>query len=206
LAALAIVLVVGGAALSGFLVLNSGHKHSVIVVTHELRPGDPFTQADLEEGQLAISPAVSYVSWTEANRLVSGGYHAKFAIGKNSILTSEMVRGPATPGADCASAPVNVADGFYPAEGLHRGDVVRLLYAPGAGSRPAVEVPQVAPESVTPGATLMDNAYVSAVRAGSDQNSLTISVVLPASPPDTLRRVALTAGARAVYAVLLRTR
>ncbi len=201
LAALAIVMVLGGAALSAFLVLDSGHKQSAIIVKHEMRPGDQFTTADIEEGQVAaISPSgiATPMPWTAAHRLVTEGYHAKYALAAGSTLTATMVTRAALPGTNCASAPIQLADSQYPAEGLHRGDIVRLLYVPqGVGGA------DLRNKGLSPGSVLIDRAYISASRTATSQDSLTISVVIPATSTSELQKLAIAAATKSVYVVLL---
>jgi hypothetical protein len=201
LAALAVVLVLGGAALSAFLVLNSGQKQSAIIVKHEMRPGDPFTTADIEEGQVAAISAsglAAPIPWTDVGRLTAEGYRAKYALAAGSILTDSMVTAAVLPGPNCASAPIHLTDSQYPAEGLRRGDLVQLRYVP-----PTAGGADPRRTGLSPGDVLIERTYLSASRTGDSRNSLTISVVVPATSADDLRKVALAAAANSVYVVLL---
>jgi hypothetical protein len=207
LAALALVLVLGGAALSGFLVLNSGEKQSVVVVKREMRPGQTFTAADIEEGQVAAnSPSgIRPVLWEQASQLVGGEYKARVLIAPGTILTRDMLPGPNPPGENCASTGLNLPEGTYPAEGLRAGDVVRVFYVPGAGGGGnTAPVPDSPLKGLRAGSTLMEEAYVREVRtAGSGGQGGIVASVIVGTGGDKLAQVNVANAAKAVSVVLL---
>ena len=179
LAALALVLVLGGAALSAFLVLNSGQKQSVLALSKDVEFGHVFVVSDFHEDQ--ISFAVSGprpVKFDELSQVVGRHYRATVPIRNGTILTTAMISTQIqVPGTDFAEIGVNVAEGMYPA-GLRAGDKVKILYTPtsdkavpAGGVKTGTPVPQ--------GQTLVEVAYITSVESASGgQGSIVVSMVI----------------------------
>jgi hypothetical protein len=178
LAALALVLVLGGAALSGFLVLNSGQKQGVLVLANDVSYGHVFQNSDFREEQLSITGGVQPVRFDQLSELVSAGYRATTNIPAGSVLTYGMVsRQPPIPGNNFTEFGVNVPEGQYPAEGLREGDVVKVLYTP--TSDKGVPAGGAKGSPLPWGMTLVAQAYVSGVRSSSGgQGGLVVSLIV----------------------------
>jgi hypothetical protein len=179
LAALALVLVLGGAALSAFLVLNSGQKQSVLALSKDVPFGHVFVVSDFHEDQ--ISFAVSGprpVKFNELSQIVGRHYRATVPLRNGTILTTAMISTQIqVPGNDYAEIGATVGEGMYPA-GLRAGDKVKVLYTPSSdkavpagGVKNGVPLPQ--------GQTLVDVAYITSVQSSSgSQGSIVVSMVI----------------------------
>ncbi len=206
LAALALVLVLGGAALSGFLVLNSGQKLSVLVLSRQVDYGHVFGNSDFREEQLSATGGVKPVLFSQLGQLLSGGYRATTRIPAGSVLTYGMVtRQLPIPGNNYTEFGVTVPEGQYPAGGLAEGDVVKVLYTPPSDKGvPAGGVKNGAPLPL--GMTLVNQAYVSSVHTASGgQGGLLVSLIvrnedLKENPRNGL---AITAAANAIRSISL---
>jgi hypothetical protein len=179
LAALALVLVLGGAALSGFLVLNSGQKESVLVLREDVPYGHQFQASDFREEELSLTGGIQPVRFNQLTQLVSEGYKAKTNIPAGSVLTYGMItRLLPIPGNNFSEVGVNVPEGQYPADGLREGDVVKVLYTPPTDKG----IPAGGVKNGTPlplGVTLVSQAYVSGVHAaGGGQGGLDVSLIV----------------------------
>jgi hypothetical protein len=181
LAALALVLVLGGAALSGFLVLNSGQKQGVLVLAREVGDGHVFETSDFREEQMALTGDIEPVRTSQLSELLAGRYRARTRIPKGSLLTYGMIISGAKrtiPGNNFSEVGLTVPEGQYPAEGLHEGDAVKVLYTPtsdkgvaAGGIKTGVPLPV--------GMTLIPQAYVQDVRtASSGQSGIVVSLVV----------------------------
>jgi hypothetical protein len=206
LAALALVLVLGGAALSGFLVLSSGQKQSVLVLRNDVGYGHVFDNGDFREQQLALTGDIKPVLVSQLGELLAGRYHATTRIPAGSVLTYGMVtRLRPIPGNNFSELGVTVPEGQYPADGLAEGDVVKVLYTP--PSDKGLPAGGVTNGSRLPlGATLVNQAYVRSVRpAGGSQGGLLVSLIVR---NEDLRQngsngLAITAAANAIRSLSL---
>jgi hypothetical protein len=178
LAALALVLVLGGAALSGFLVLNSGQKQSVLVLATDVSYGHVFQNSDFREEQLSLTGGIKAVRLDQLGQLVNGGYRATTNIPAGSVLTYGMVTAHApVPGTNYTELGVNVPEGQYPADGLRQGDVVKVLYTP--TSDKGVPAGGVKGSPLPWGMTLVSQAFVNGVHTSSGgQGGLVVSLIV----------------------------
>jgi len=179
LAALALVLVLGGAALSAFLVLNSGQKQSVLVVARDVEFGHVFETSDFREGQISFSvPNTQPIRFNQMAELVGRRYKATVPIRQGTLLTANMITTrPLVPAGNYASLGLNVEEGLYPA-GLIAGDAVKVLYTPTSDKGvPAGGVKNGTPLAL--GRTLIEVAYVTSVgSAAAGQGSIVVTLVI----------------------------
>jgi hypothetical protein len=205
LAALALVLVLGGAALSGFLVLNSGQKQGVLVLANDVGYGHVFETGDFREEQLSITGGVQPVRFDQLGELVSSGYRATTNIPAGSVVTYGMItRQAPIPGNNFTEFGVNVPEGQYPAEGLREGDVVKVLYTP--TSDKGVPAGGVKGAPLPWGMTLVGEAYVSGVHGSSGgQGGLVVSLVVRNEDlaQNDKNGLAITAAANAIKSISL---
>jgi hypothetical protein len=131
LAALALVLVLGGAALSAFLVLNSGQKQSVLALTNDVPFGHVFVVGDFHEDQISFAiSGTRPVKYSELSQVVGRHYRATVPIRKGTILTTAMISTQIQiPGNSFAEVGATIPEGMYPAD-LKAGDKVKILYTP----------------------------------------------------------------------------
>jgi hypothetical protein len=179
LAALALVLVLGGAALSAFLVLNSGQKQSVLVLSKDVEFGHQFVVSDFHEDQLSFAVSGPRpVKFSELSQIVGRHYRSTVPIRNGTILTTAMISIQIeVPGTDYVSLGITLPEGQYP-PALQAGDKVKVLYTPTSDKG----VPAGGVKNGTPlplGQTLVDVAYVTGVQgASSGQGSVVVSVVV----------------------------
>jgi hypothetical protein len=206
LAALALVLVLGGAALSAFLVINSGQKQSVLVLANDVEYGHVFQVSDFREGQVSFSvPSVQPVLFSQLSELVSSHYRATVPIRKGTFLTTSMISlRLEVPGTDYASLGLTVPEGQYPPD-LGAGDRVKVLYTPNSDKGVAAGgVKNGTPLRV--GLTLVDVAYVSSVgQSSGGQGEIVVTLVVKneSLTPVTGAGLPLVAAANAVNAISL---
>jgi hypothetical protein len=210
LALLALVLILGGAALAATLVLTSGKKQEYLLVNRDIALGQTLTRADFRQQALAATnssvfapvPVADFFSRVE-------GKKAKIALKKGSLL-SEGTFGPAvTPAVGLGQMSLTVPEGRYPS-GLAAGDVVKVLYTPANANSGNNGSAAAAGEKPMPrGTTLVDAAFVTNVGSSSSgQNGVIIGidikdVELAQSPNAGLPAVAAANAANAITVVRL---
>jgi hypothetical protein len=152
LAALALLLIVGGALGAAYLVLQNGHRVAAIEVTQQLGAGQQIPLGALREVDIAVSGGVSYVPWSDAGQV--SRFYAATAIPPGALLTSSMVA--RVNGLASGKSVVGLAlkDGQLP-DGLQAGDHVNLYQVSDAS--------QSCPG--TPGSLLASNAVVLGIGA-----------------------------------------
>jgi hypothetical protein len=152
LAALALLLIAGGALGAGYLVLQNSHRVAAVEITQQLGAGERIPAAALREVDIAAGSGLSYVPWSEAGQVSQ--FYAATAIPPGTLLTSPMVA--RVNGLATGRAVVGLAlkDGQLP-DGLQVGDHVNLYQVSDAT--------QSCPG--TPGSLLASNAVVLGIGA-----------------------------------------
>ncbi|MFG1941939.1 hypothetical protein [Nonomuraea sp. NPDC048826] len=131
LAALAVLLILGGALATTLLVLRSGDRVSAIRVTEQIGAGQQFTADALEEVQVADT-GVDFVSWSQREQVLDS--FAAVTILPGTLLTNAMgVKESAELGPGKAMVGLALKPGQMPA-GLRDGDRVQVVYVPARGS------------------------------------------------------------------------
>ena len=167
LAALAVLLILGGALASGLLVYRSGDRTDVLVASHDLVPGTPIKASDLKTARVAAEGA-GFVPASSRQEYVGSVVTA--AVPAETMIVNTMFRQAA------ASVPtgaeeigINLAQGRKPARPFAVANVVRI-YQVGSGDSAAS----------TEAVVLATAAKVTRVTEGRSGASL-ISVIVPAS-------------------------
>jgi Flp pilus assembly protein CpaB len=147
-AALAIVLIVGLAAVGAYFYSQAGKKVPVVVVTTDVPAGHKIQRADLSTVQVAGS--VTAIGGANLNSVV--GETAVVELLPNTLLQRSMVT--SAPALDSSTAQVGVAvtPGQIPANGLNPGDTVDILQLPQkntASSSSSIPAPTVLADSAT---------------------------------------------------------
>ena len=96
LAALALLLIVGGALGAAYLVVQNGQRVSAIEITQQLGPGQQIPASALQEVQIAAGGGPSYVPWSEACQVTQ--FYAATAIPPGTLLTNLMCSQDQQPG------------------------------------------------------------------------------------------------------------
>ncbi len=132
LAALAVLLILGGALATTLLVLNSGGRVSAIRIVQQVGAGQKFPPEALEEVKVA-GEGVDYVSWSQ-RELVTNSF-ATVTILPGTLLTNRMgVRASTELGEGKATVGLALKPGQMPA-GIERGDRVQVIYVPSRTSQ-----------------------------------------------------------------------
>src|SRR5579859_5056891 len=84
LAALALLLIVGGALGAAYLVLQSGHRVAAIEITEPLGAGERIPPGALREVDIAVSGGIGYVPWSAAGQVTQ--FYAASAIPAGTLL------------------------------------------------------------------------------------------------------------------------
>lgn len=123
LAALAVLLILGGALAAGFLVLQSGKRVAAIEISAPVGAGQRVPPGAMQQVQIAADSGLDYVPWAEASQV--SRFFTVSAIPAGTLLTRAMVA--ATGASVTGKAVVGLAlkDGQLP-RGLQDGDHVAI--------------------------------------------------------------------------------
>ena len=170
LAALAVLLILGGALGAGFLMLQSGKRAAAIEITQPIGVGQKIPLSAMQEVQIASGTGLNYVPWNEASQVAN--YYAASTIPAGTLLTNAMVGQVGNLTAGKAVVGLSLKDGQLPA-GLQVGDHIDIYQVSNA--------PQTCPG--TSGSTLAANAIVLAVTRPASQSSSAVADVRVAVNP-----------------------
>jgi hypothetical protein len=133
LAALAVLLILGGALATTMLVLNSGNRVSAIRVTQQIGAGQKFPPEALEEVKIAADSGVDYVSWSQRRQVADS--FAAVTILPGTLLTNNMgLKASSELGEGKATVGLALKPGQMPA-GIQQGDRVQVIYVPSRSSQ-----------------------------------------------------------------------
>ncbi len=184
LAALAVLLIVGGAAAAGLLALRADERVEVLVAARDVPAGAAITSEDLTTVPVAAE-GTGLIPASQSGLVA--GRHARTSIAAGQLLDTTMLvdSGPLQPGVVAVGA--SLAAGRMPASGLETGDVVQLV--------------QVADGE---GRILVDDARVGGYRenesGGLGSSAATVTFIVPESDGAQVAAVA-AAGELAVVLV-----
>ncbi|HTT51622.1 MAG TPA: hypothetical protein VMH35_09510 [Streptosporangiaceae bacterium] len=123
LAALAVLLILGGALAAGFLVVRSGQRVAAIEISAPVGAGQRIPPGALAEVQIAAGTGLAYVPWDEASQVTR--FYTVSAIPAGTLLTRAMVAATGTSVAGQAVLGLALKDGQLP-RGLQDGDHVAI--------------------------------------------------------------------------------
>ncbi|WP_433252046.1 hypothetical protein ACQPYK_07085 [Streptosporangium sp. CA-135522] len=130
LAALALLLILGGALATTLLVLRSGDRVSAIQIVQQVGTGQRIPRTAMREVQIAAT-GIGYVAYADGAR-VSENY-ARVTLLPGTLLTREMVvSASAELGPGKARVGLALKPGQFPA-GLVQGDRVQVIHVTGRG-------------------------------------------------------------------------
>jgi hypothetical protein len=180
LAALAVLLIVGGALAVGYLMLSSAKKVAAIEIGQTVGEGQPLALSDMQQVQVTPSAGLNYVPWSEAQQVART--FASTNIPAGTLLTPSMAVSAdnLTNGRDVMGLALK--DGQLPA-GLVQGDHVNIYQVSDAT--------EACPG--TPGSLLSGDAIVLRVTAPSAASSSAVADVEVALTPATAGAVACNA-------------
>ncbi|MEW9527003.1 hypothetical protein [Microbispora sp. NPDC049125] len=163
LAALAVLLIVGGAMLTVTLVLRSGDRVSAIEIGQRVGAGQPIPLSALREVQIA-EDGPGFVYWSAAQDITR--YYAAVDLVPGTLLNQNMISESSAelvPGR--AVVGLSLKSGQVP-PGLQTGQRVQVIYVPGENSEGQPKI-------------LAHSALVNAVLGGdATTGNLTVAVVV----------------------------
>ncbi len=124
MAALAVLLIVGGALVSAYLVMVSGQRVPVIRVGRQIAAGQQIPADALEEVQVSASADLDIIPWTDRGRVAQT--FATVTLVKGSLLTNGMISTSASVAKGTVVVGLALKPGQLPAGGLQPGDRVAL--------------------------------------------------------------------------------
>jgi hypothetical protein len=123
LAALAVLLILGGALGAGLLVIQGGKRVAAVEISHPVGAGQRIPVTAMQPVQIAAGSGLAYVPWDEASQVAR--FFTVSAIPQGTLLTREMVAASGTPVAGKAVLGLALKDGQLP-RGLTGGDHIDI--------------------------------------------------------------------------------
>lgn len=151
LAALALLLIVGGALAAGFLVIQSGKRVAAIEISQRVTVGQRIPLSALQEVQVSSDTGLGYVPWAEASQVTR--FYAATTLPPGTLLTSAMVAQGSNITAGRDILGLALKDGQWPAQ-LQAGDHV-VIYAVSGQSSTAAGCPGTGGAAVASDAIVM---------------------------------------------------
>ena len=123
LAALAVLLIAGGALGAAYLVTQNGQRVAAVEITQPVSLGEQIPASALTEVQIAPGSGLSYVTWADAAQVTR--YYAATAIPPGTLLTSAMVAPASHLASGMDVVGLSLKDGQWPTT-LQVGDHVDI--------------------------------------------------------------------------------
>ena len=176
LAALAVVLILGGAALAATLVLTSGQKQQYLLVNRDIAIGQTLTREDFLLQSISATNSAIFAPVPGADFYPRvNGRKALTEMKKGSLLTEGTFGDVVTPGRGLTELSLLIPEGQY-TDGLAAGDVVKVLHTPRANAQTSPDKTE-GQKPMPRGYTLIRAAYVIGVRSSSGgQNAAVITI------------------------------
>ncbi len=167
LAALAVLLILGGALASGLIALRSGERADYLVLRSDVQAGERVSAADLAVARIAGTGA-SAIPATQRNQVI--GEYARTQLFKGSLVTPAMLSAHSLVPSDAAVVGLVLSADRRPAGGLARGDIVAVYTVPR---------PDEGGGEATTLLRAVEVVEVEDVRSGGNSSSLAVSVLVP---------------------------
>jgi len=192
LAALAVLLILGGALASAYLVMASGHRVAVIQVSAPVAPGQQVPVAALQEIQISATSQIDYVPWADRVRVTQT--FADVALVKGSLLTYGMISMTNDAAQGTVKIGLALKPGQLPADGLQPGDRVALYSVSSASGANGGQAGAVLSRAAT---------VVEVAQSGANSLQSGLTQVSVAVPADEAPQVAEAASQGAVAVAVL---
>ena len=189
MAALAVLLIVGGALVSAYLVMVSGQRVPVIRISQPVAAGQQIPPGALEEVQVSATGRLDYIPWSDRGKVAQT--YATVTLVKGALLTNGMIGTAASVAKGTVVVGLALKPGQLPAGGLQPGDRVAVYAVSVQGGQTGTETGSV----LAPAATVYDVAQPGQNDVQSDQ--VQVSVTVPAGEAPQVTQAA-SAGAVAV--------
>lgn len=129
LAALAVLLIVGGAAAAGLLALRTDERVAYLAAAQDIAAGEPITEDALTTTSVAAEGTL-LIPASQSAQLA--GQYARVSITAGQLLDSAMLTSTSTLRPGTVAVGASLAAGRMPSSGLEPGDVVQLVRVDGA--------------------------------------------------------------------------
>jgi Flp pilus assembly protein CpaB len=127
LAALAVLLIVGGTALAGLLAVRMDERVPVVVAARDIPVGTELTREDLTTALIA-SDGIATIPGPALDQLI--GQYTNRALSRKQLLDATLVDRQGFLRDGTVAVGVPMVSGRVPAQGLQVGDVVQVLRVP----------------------------------------------------------------------------
>lgn len=124
LAALAVVLVVGGALAAALLVIDAGHKTGAIEISQPVGQGQKIPLSSMQEVQVTSGTGIDYVPWNEASQVTRT--YAATMLPAGTLLTPQMTTAVNNATSGMTVVGLALKDGQLP-DGLQVGDHISIF-------------------------------------------------------------------------------
>jgi hypothetical protein len=178
LAILALVLVVGGAVASGYLVIGASKKVAAIEIVTKVAQGQPLTVADMQEEDISGASPGSYVPWSFRDQVA--GNDASTTIPPGTLLIAAMTQRPNSQVNNGPQVGLNVKAGQIPGD-LQAGDSVDVVALVATGSGGGNSASGDCPASSTD--QILTQAVVNSVAPNASGDGANVTLSLP-NPPN----------------------
>jgi hypothetical protein len=132
LAALAVVLVVGGALVAALLVIDAGHKTGAIEISQPVGQGQKIPLSSMREVQVTSGTGIGYVPWNQASQVART--YAATTLPAGTLLTPQMTTAVNTATRGMTVVGLALKDGQLP-DGLGVGDHISIFETSDNGGR-----------------------------------------------------------------------
>jgi Flp pilus assembly protein CpaB len=166
LAALAVLLIVGGAAISGLVMLRADDRTPVLVFKRDIATGQEITDADLAVARVAADN-LQLIPSAQKNEII--GRYAGVSVPAGTPVGAGMLRTEGLLAKDNVAVGLALKPGHLPANGVQLGDRVDIVLVPTTTSQPSGSQPRV----------LVSNARVSGYRPDQASATILVTVVVP---------------------------
>lgn len=174
---LAVLLIVGSAAVAGLLAVRMDSRTEVMVASRPIEIGQQITQADLGTARVA-SEGLSLVPSSESGRVI--GKYAAQAIPAGRLLDAPMLQEKGYLKAGVVAVGVLVAQGRMPANGLQQGDRVQVIQVVDGTAKVLVESAVV---STPPAAAASGSGGILPGGSSQGPGGVATVIVTPADAP-----------------------
>ena len=193
LAALAVILIIGGALLAGLLAARMDQREEMLVVAETIEAGQTIKLESLASTPVAASSS-TLIPASRADEIV--GQIARVELTKGEFVQTTQITDSAPTADGRTIVGLSLEAGRFPAAGLSPGDVVDVVNvaggsgtgaagaAPSPGATPAPDAAPTdgsgaAPESSTVTGAQVLNAVPSSGKDGDWSSGATVSVLVP---------------------------
>jgi hypothetical protein len=181
LAALAVLLILLGAAISAVLVLRSGDRVGVLALRDGVTAGEEISREKLAETQVAVSDQLPVIPTSELESVL--GTRAASDLPARTILTRDMITQESMPPPGSVVVSLSLPPGRIPGGVLEPGDLAVAILAPPPGAQ--------LPEGLTvEGSIITSDARVFTLRNDDVSGTLVVSLLVDDSRAQALTQAA----------------